>query len=246
VGDPTEAKGGAGEAAPGSVLLNILPHVLATLKREPALAITLGYLLVAMAGIFYNFSYYEKFGIPVLSLSQIGDFLVAGIQQPMAILLVLTTFPLCWLFDRLNSRNRRRNAVALEQMRGEAPGLFSRWRAAYLRWRVHQRWFTYFGYFLVIAAYGWLFVRLYANHRVDDVRNGNAPRVAVWLSGEPGSLATKDGRAWIYLGAVANYVFVYDPADRRSVILPVENIARIEPAASKQDGGPAAALAPIP
>lgn len=80
---------------PASPLLELLPHILRTLQREPALAITLIYAFVAMAGIFYNFSFYRRFDIPVLTLSQIGDFLVAGIQQPMALVLVASTFPLC-------------------------------------------------------------------------------------------------------------------------------------------------------
>src|SRR4051812_32769509 len=90
-------------AATSSVLLNLLPHVVQTLRREPALGITICYLLVAMAGIFYNYSFYRQFGIPILSLSQIGDFLVAGIQRPMALLLVASTFPLCWLADTINA-----------------------------------------------------------------------------------------------------------------------------------------------
>jgi hypothetical protein len=211
-----------------SILLNILPHVLDTLRREPALAITLAYLLVALAGIFYNYSYYEKFGIPVLSLSQISDFLVAGIQQPVAILLVLTTFPMCWLFDRVNARNRRRNALRLERMRA-SPGTAARWRMAYVHWRVHQRSLTYGMYVLVIAVYGWTFVRLYANDQVRAVRRGDAPQVAVWVSDQADGLMAKSGRSWTYLGAIANYVFVYDPVERRSVILPVDNIERIEP-----------------
>jgi len=55
-----------------SPLQSLLPHVLDTLRREPAVAITLCYLLVAMAGIFYNYWFYRAFDIPVLTLSQIN------------------------------------------------------------------------------------------------------------------------------------------------------------------------------
>ena len=42
---------------PPSALLDLLPHFLDTLKREPALAISITYLLVAMAGIFYDVAF---------------------------------------------------------------------------------------------------------------------------------------------------------------------------------------------
>ncbi len=99
-----------------STLLNALPHLLKTLRREPAVAITLGYILVALAGIFYNYSFYRRFGIPVLTLSQITDFLVAGLQQPIALLLLLSTFPMIWLFDKHNQHLRRKQDEKRRQL----------------------------------------------------------------------------------------------------------------------------------
>jgi hypothetical protein len=236
----------AARPAEASVLLNLLPHILDSLKREPALAITLGYLLVALAGIFYDDRFYGKFGVPVLSLSQIGDFLVAGIQQPMAIALVLSTFPVCWLMDKINARSRRRHAAELEQLRASANhSLPARTRKMFLSWRVERRWYTQLMYLVVIVVYGGIFVGIYAEHHAEAVRRGEAPKVAIWLSGAEAALATKMGGPWTYLGAVANYVFVYDPADRHAVILPVNGIARIEPAAVEA-APPSIIVAPIP
>ena len=180
-----------------SVLLTLLPHILDTLKREPALGITLGYLLVALAGIFYNYRFYKTFGIPALSLSQIGDFLVAGIQQPMAILLVLSTFPVCWLIDKINSRSRRRHALELERRRASASQSFpARVRTLFLSWRVEQRWYTQLTYLVVIVVYGSIFVGYYAGHRADAVRKGDAPKVAIWLNGTEAALPTRSGGQW--------------------------------------------------
>jgi len=231
-----------------SVLLNLLPHILETLKREPALAITLCYLLVAMAGIFYNYSFYEKFGIPVLTLSQISDFLVAGIQQPMALFLVLTTFPVCWLVDKVNSRRRSRYVERLSDGReSRRNSLWARMQDQRMRWHLSQTWLVQLGYVVVIVGYGWTFVSIYANHRADAVRRGDAPKVTIWLNGDAAGLPTKAGQTWTYLGAVANYVFVYDPAAGRSVVLPVNNIARIEPLAQANSlASPSIIVAPIP
>jgi hypothetical protein len=229
-----------------SALYRLLPHIAAMLKREPAVAITLGYLLVAMAGIFYDYSFYQRFGIPVLTLSQVGDFLVTGVQQPMAIVLVLSTFPLCWLMDFINTRHRRRDAQTLESLRA-APdrSLLVRMRIARLIWRVEHLWFMQGVYLIVIVLYGSFFVRVYAQHRADAVMDGHAPQVRVWINGDANEILPLQGHSWSYLGAVANYVFVFDPPTRRALVLPVNNLARMEPAAPTEPDSPGIMVAPI-
>src|SRR6185312_7350808 len=135
-------------------------------------------------GIFYNYWFYRQFGIPVLTLSQIGDFLVAGLQQPMALVLVLSTFPLCWLFDRFNARSRRRHLAERDSLRARgAPGRWAGWRLRFLDWRVSELWYTQLSYVLVIAMYGWVFVGAYANLRANAIKRGEAAQVRVWIAG---------------------------------------------------------------
>lgn len=229
-------------------LPDMLPHLLRLLRREPALAITLGYLLLVMGGIFYNVHFFGKFGIPVLTLSQVSDFLIAGIQQPIAILLVLSTLPLCWLFDLANRGAVRRRYRTLERLRATpAPNGWQRVQLWRLEWRERQLWIMPLSYLAVVVLYGWTFVRFYAEYRVGRVRGGDAAQVRVWLGGD--ALRPDGAASWTYLGAVANYVFVYDPASDRSVILPVENIDRVEPVVAAKSGKPsgsAPSLAPKP
>lgn len=241
-----KAIAGAGEP-PISALFEMLPHILRTLRREPALAITLTYLLVAMAGIFYDFSFYQRFDIPVLTLSQIGDFLVAGIQQPMALVLVLSTFPLCWLFDRINLRGRRRRAA--EAIRLRALPRLSAWqqrRLSIVDWMNGRRWYTQLVYVVVVLAYGWTFVGLYANHRADAVKRGEAGEVRVWMNGSAVPLAPARSKNWTYLGAIASYVFVFDRDGGQAAILPVNGVARIEPLPLPDSVKGNVVVAPIP
>ena len=219
-------------ASEKTVLHVVMPHVLDTLKREPALAITLAYLLVALAGIYFNVSYYDEFGIPILTLSQISDYLVAGLQRPMALVLALSTFPLVWGIDLLNARRRRRDAVRREELlrRGPPRG----WNRVRLRWYSRPRWVPAFGYLVIVFFYGWLFVSKYAHFEAKDVRAGAAIQVRVALTTPAASPQGVDlSQPVVYLGAVTNYVFVYDPRSRHSAVLPVNNISRIEPVNSE-------------
>lgn len=214
-----------------SGLAVVLPHVLETLRREPALALTVAYLLVALAGIYYDYAYYQKgFGIPILSLAQIGDYLVAGLQQPVAIALVLVTFPLCWLMDRINMRSRRRQSArrdALLVLRQR-----SRWQRLRLRWidwHLGRMWGLYVGYLLVIFIYGWIFVGLYARQRVVEARQGGAAKTLVRMNGATSDLPSSSGDTWTYLGAISNYIFLYDQAAKRAMVLPVNAVASLQP-----------------
>lgn len=227
--------GGNATADAQSAFKDVLPHILRTLRREPALAITVCYLLVAMAGIFYNYAYYRQFGIPVLTLSQISDFLVAGIQQPVAIALVLSTFPLCWLFDRINLILHRRHLARSAPLR-ESQQL-SRWQ----RWRLQAQdavyrtsWLTQLSNLLVVFLYGWVFVTLYARHHADAIKHGQGVPVRVWLAGQADPLPAREG-SLTYLGAISNFVFVFDNQDHQASILPVNAITRIEPARAPMD-----------
>lgn len=223
----------------GSPLWRLLPHILQTLQREPALVGTLAYVLVALAGIFYSHSFYRKFDIPILGLSQISDFLVAGIQEPVALGLVLSTFLLCWVFDWVGTRYRR-HMISRRSRLLQAPSssLWHRLRLRMINSQITKDWHEQAAYLLVVVLYGWAFVSVFANYRADAVKRGDAAEVKVWLSGEEAG----PGQTWTWLGAVSNYVFVYDPASARSQILPVESIVRMEPLKqSKAVEAPAAA-----
>lgn len=223
-----------------------MPQLMRLLRREPGVAITFAYVAVAMAGIFYDERYYAQFGIPVMTLSQISDFLVAGIQQPVALLLVLSTLPMCWLADYFNMRSRRKHAAELGRLRA-MPALtyWQRLRLRFLDWRVTQHWYSQLSFLVVILVYSSMFISRFAEYRADGVRRGQAPQVRVWLNGDANALAPTKAPTWTYLGAVGGYVFVYDSVAERSVVLPVNNIARIEPTSSRA-ALPGPILVPIP
>ena len=214
-----------------SPLQAVLPHILRTFGREPALALTVCYLSIALAGIYYDYGFYQRgFGIPVLTLAQVGDFLVAGLQQPMALVLLVSTLPLCWLFDRFNTRNRRKDSERRARLHGLSR--LTWWQKLHLRyieWHLGTIRWTVFIYLLLVCIYGWNFVVIYASYRIDAVKRGEVPRVAIRLNGEQADLRATDPKGWGYLGAVSNYVFVYDPADKRALVLPVNAIQRIQP-----------------
>lgn len=247
------------EAAPGvaqpdtrqvSPLLSLLPHVKRLLHREPALFVSLGYMFVALAGIAYSYGFYRRFGVPILSLLQLGDFLVAGIQQPAAILLVLSTLPLCWVMDRWNMHIFRKQVATSERLRAQAHlSWFQRRRLAYLKSHIEQ--VRHGGqlrmtYLLVIVLYGWSFVSIYGGYRAAAIKRGEAQEVVVWLNGESARLDPPKAANWTYLGATGTYLFLYDRQAQQAEVLPVNAVARVEPRPSPVKVGKTPLVVPIP
>src|SRR6185312_6656047 len=161
---------------------------------------------------------------------------VAGLQQPMALALVVLMLPICWVLDRINIRNNRKHAGQRECLRA-LPQLTLRQnlRLYWARWNLSaaSRWLTQIGYLVIIFFYGWLFVSIFAGYRADAIRRGAGPQVTLRLDGEAVDLRAGGAPTWTYLGAVSNYVFVYDHVAKQAMILPVNAIARIQPAPVK-------------
>src|SRR5580765_5875049 len=89
-------------------------------------------------------------------------------------------------------------------------------------------WVLQASYFFVIVLYGWNFVTIYAGFQANWARSGKAAQVRVRLNGADADLAASKSPSWTWLGAVSNYVFVYGAASKPSLVLPTNNILRIE------------------
>lgn len=233
-----------------SPLLAIVPHVRRLLHREPALVVTVGYLLLATAGLAYSYGFYGRFDVPILSLLQLGDFLVAGIVQPAAILLMLSTLPLCWLMDRWNMHVFHKQVRTVRNLRAQGPlTWFQRKRLAYLESHVAQ--VRHGGqlrmaYLLVVVLYGWLFVSIYGGYRAAAIKRGEAQQVVVWLNGESGRLAPPKAGDWTYLGATGSYLFIYDQQAQQVQVLPVNAVAHVQPLPSPVKAGKTPRIVPTP
>lgn len=71
---------------------------------HPGLIVTMGYLLLTAVGITYEYLFYNLFYIPILNLSEPGDFLLAGFQEPVLLLFVILSV---LALRRLITRDRK-------------------------------------------------------------------------------------------------------------------------------------------
>jgi hypothetical protein len=99
-------------------------------------------------------------------------------------------------------------------------------------------------YAAIVAVFGWWLVGWYAADRVEAVNRGDVAQVEIRMGGAAEMLRSSESTQWSYLGAVSNYVFVYDVAAKRAMILPVNAIASLQPVARRGAGSAPVATKP--
>lgn len=179
-------------------------------REHPGLLLTAAYLILTLAGLSYEFWLFLEFRITIAEYVETSDFLLAAVRTPM--LIVLAALPLLpvWLYFRLD-RWLRRKFPRFEKWQ-------RRWEAKpYSTPAINRSLWTLF-----VLIYAFVFIQMYAERVADRIKAGHGREIRVELIAGP----PLTSRA-LLLGTTAKFVFVYLPAEKRTYILPIENIARL-------------------
>jgi hypothetical protein len=176
--------------------------------EQPGLVLTAGYLVLTALGLGYQFAYFHEFRVNILDFAEVSDFLLAALREPAVLLLALAPLPLLWLIGLLN------------QLLGK---FFPRYHSytketdtARARAIIHP---------LFIVIYFFLFVLWYAEWKAGFVKRGQGNRVGVTLQATPAG-GMPAGPA-LLLGKTSGFIFLYYVSERRTHVIPLENLARI-------------------
>lgn len=193
-------------------------------RREPALLFTTAYLLVSLLGLWCSFWFYRGFGLSILDYLQASDFLVAGIRDPVyMLLLALGVFIvlLCSWPETL----RLRNASQIEQLKARSivwrlvlsRSMFTSWESTGLRpWTAMT---------LAVALFMAANAAWYVTSRGERIRaEGIGEMVSVQLTGDTAALP---GNARL-LGSSSAYVFLWWPEQRRAEAVPIAAVRRLQ------------------
>jgi hypothetical protein len=200
------------------------PRALALLRREPALSITLGYLLLSLIGLWSSYCFYRVFRIPILEYMQPGDFLVAGVRQPMnllwLLLMALVSVPAYW-----PTYYRLRHPERVERFRRHWFGrlIFSRYVDPFRR----RRWYDLSPETTILLGLllgGGSLIMAYSGDRANALLAGGGHAVRVTLA-DGGSPLQGGARL---LGTTSGYVYLYWPDNGRTEVLVQESVSRIE------------------
>lgn len=192
--------------------LRLLDEANDFIRENLGLLLTLGYIYLTGIGMAYQARFYRSFGVNIFDFTDAADFLLAGVRDPLIVLMSLVPFPLAWLYISLVQVGAEVARRRLNQPPPRRDGLLG--HTLMKRLGVGMMLFTW-----VLA-----FVSGYGRQTARQLLLGKGRRVTVETTGPGDSLATRDATL---LGTTARYVFLFDAASNRTEIIPVENVRRL-------------------
>lgn len=206
---------------------------LARVGREPALLLSLAYLLVGFLGLWGSYWFYRGFDVPILSYLQVSDYLVAGFRQPMYLAWLLGGLALALLVSWPDTISRRHPAQveALRQQHWVWRSVFA--RMPFSSW---ESWGTgpLGGILQVVALMLLLLSSFFMQDKARRIIDGEpVHRVRVHLVGDAKpQLAEAE-----LLGTSAAFVYLWWPASQRVEILPLGAVRKLTvlPAPARSD-----------
>lgn len=194
----------------------------AVMRSEPALMVTTAYLFVSFIGLWANYWFFRRFDLPILEYMQGGDYLVAGLRDPIyayaVIGIALVSALIVWV-EKWRVRHPER-----------VRRLSRRWwgRALVGNSRLSSGWYLGMsretGLLVLSFITAMLIVFSYVDARAKGIRAGGGHVVRVSLAGESVPLP---GSARL-LGTNSSFVFLWWPQQQKVEALPTANVSRIE------------------
>lgn len=177
---------------------------------HPALGLTLGYLLVSLLGLSFEWALFRRFGVNFFYFAEVTDFLMGAFREPITFLLSATALLVGWLTYVWNRAERAWLAK-------KPPG--GRFFEAYRRFANSRS--NRLTPALFFVGYSIMFIWLYAEHRAEALRAGDTAPVTVRMSDESEPLTLR------LLGTSSRFVFFYSARGSQAIIVPLESIASI-------------------
>lgn len=189
------------------------PAYTTTLREHPGLVLTGSYLVVSAVGMLSSWTFYQRFGLNIFDFTQLSDFFLMPLRQPLAALAILAAAPAVWFVLKSDA--------FLDQHVGWYKYIYGpRWLRQLSR--------TPAAWLLYVVLYAYAFSLVSSAHLASEVRAGSAPVVEVQLAA--GLYLGRDGsspfRATL-LGTTTSFVFLYDQETRGVTVVPVENLVSV-------------------
>jgi hypothetical protein len=195
-----------------------LADVISFITNHPGLAVFLVYATIAIAGFVYLVTFYSHFDLGVTVYLEIGDILVAGVKDPMVMLMVAGAFSVALLVWGI--------AYIQAPMSAWLDKKFDKGILRFIPYiagvqSVRSFWWTAF---LILTVYFYMFIGVHSQNKAQSIIEQKQDLILVNSEATSGT-----GDDYSLLGTSINYVFLYNHRTKKTLILPLENIKSLEP-----------------
>jgi len=186
--------------------------------KHPGLAVFIVYATIAIAGFIHVITFYSYFNLDVITYLEISDILVAGIKDPMVMLMVLGSFFaifVMWLFTYI--------VAPLNAWIGKkfSKGFFSFLPYIIGLKSIKSFWWTSF---VVVIIYFVMLISFHSKDKSDLIINHKTSLVFV----DSEAISDKN-QQFSLLGTSINYIFLYNHNDQTTLIIPLESVKSLKP-----------------
>ena len=191
-------------------------EILSFIINHPGLTVFMVY--ATIAGFIYLITFYAHFDLQVTVYLEITDILVAGIKDPLVMLMVAGAFSMV--------------LVVWAVVYIQAP--FSAW----LEKKFSKGFFKFLPYiagfkgarsfwitaFVILLIYFYMFIGLHSKNKAELILKNKHDLVQV-----NAEATENDNSEFSLLGTSMNYVFLYNHTKQHALIIPIENVRSIVP-----------------
>ncbi len=183
------------------------------LRDNPGLSLTLGYIAASLVGLLFSWSLLRRFGLNILDYTEVTDFLIAALREPLTFVVAGSAIPVVYLLRWLSGKER------------------DYWLRNPPKTRVMQRYCSLsdqayrdpLAEVFILVAYAFLFISLYSDWKVEQVQAGHGQRVDIEIGWEDEA----ERMSRILVGGTTRFLFVYDVEGQRMEAIPHESVLRV-------------------
>jgi hypothetical protein len=195
-----------------------LADVLDFTTNNPGLTVFLVYATIAIAGFIYLITFYSQFNLQVTVYLEISDILVAGIKDPMVMLMVAGAFSMV-LFMWAVAYLQAPFSAWLDKKFDKGVLRFIPFIAGVQSTR--SFWWTAF---FILSIYFYMFIGVHSTNKAQAIIEQKQDIVLV-----DSEATSKTGDDYSLLGTSINFVFLYNHQSKKTLILPLDSINSLEP-----------------
>ncbi|MFT5483544.1 MAG: hypothetical protein ACI9GW_002201 [Halieaceae bacterium] len=198
---------------------NLILELLGLFRVHPGFLVSLAYILLTMEGVFYSWTFYEGFDVPILQIADFSDFLISGIREPISLILLFGGIAVGLGLDALY-----RFTYDVQVRWRSEPASFKRSFLLMVCYTPRTLLAVAFTIVISFVLYTWMFVTIYADWKSDQIRSGFGNEIYMYTGSENGKPAPV-----LLIGSTLNYIITYDQKADQAAIVPIENVKRILP-----------------
>jgi hypothetical protein len=200
-----------------------LADVLKFTINHPGLAVFLVYATIAIAGFIYLITFYSYFALDVMVYLEISDILIAGVKNPMVMLMVAGAFSVT-LFVWAVTYIQAPISAWLDKKFNKGISRFIPYIAGVQS--VRSFWWTAF---FILFVYFFMFISVHAKNKAQGIIEQKQGLILVNSKATSGT-----DNDYSLLGTSINYAFLYNHQAKNILILPLESVNSLIPVKSSK------------